>query len=171
MDGYLLDTCILDYWHDAKTDQHHSVVARIAALPPKTPMKMSVVTLGEIEYGHLANSKGDKAKQASFNQFVAERFPPAMEITQHTVTYYGELRARLFEKFSPGNNRKKLRPEQLVNPITARELGIQENDVWIAAQAMEHRLVLVTADHMHRIREVVQDLLQIEDWTLKTASR
>jgi len=55
----------------------------------------------------------------------------------HTANTYGELRSLLFDKYAPNDKRKKnLRPEQLVDPITSLELGIQENDLWIAAQAI-----------------------------------
>ena len=45
------------------------------------------------------------------------------------------------------------------------ELGIDENDLWIAAQAIEHNLVLVTNDEMKRIKHVAGPVLDIEDWT------
>ena len=49
----------------------------------------------------------------------------------------------------------------------ARELGIDENDLWIVAQAVERNLVLVTSDKMWRIRETVCELYPdfgSEDW-------
>jgi predicted nucleic acid-binding protein len=49
--------------------------------------------------------------------------------------------------------------------VTSQELGIQENDLWMAAQALEYNLVFVTNDKMERIREVCADL-QLENWTV-----
>ena len=77
---------------------------------------------------------------------------------------YGELRAKLFEKFAPKNNKKGLRPEQLVDPITSLVLGIQENDLWITAQAMARNLILVTNDKLSRIKEVTGSDLRIKNW-------
>ena len=57
------------------------------------------------------------------------------------------------------------RPEQCFDPITAMELGIEENDLWIAAQACEHKLVLHTNDGIARIRDIAIDLLTVENWT------
>jgi len=60
-----------------------------------------------------------------------------------------------------------MRPEQLIDPITSRELGIQENDLWLCAQAVAHDMVLVTNDKMLRIREVSEDMqpvLRIQNW-------
>jgi tRNA(fMet)-specific endonuclease VapC len=87
-----------------------------------------------------------------------------LNITKATRIYYGSLRARIFEKYAPNERRcRGLRPEQLIDLVTSRELGIQENDLWIAAQALEYNLVLVTNDKMDRIRDVCEDL-QVENW-------
>lgn len=51
------------------------------------------------------------------------------------------------------------------DPVTAKELGIDENDLWIAAQSIEHNLILVSNDKMARIREVAGPVLDVEDWT------
>jgi predicted nucleic acid-binding protein len=55
----------------------------------------------------------------------------------------------------------------LIDPVTSRELGIQENDLWIAAQALEYNLVLVRNDKMDRIRDACEEL-QVENWAAKT---
>ena len=63
-----------------------------------------------------------------------------------------------------------MRPEQLIDPITSRELGIQENDLWLCAQAVAHDMVLVTNDTMRRIREVSQGMqpaLLIQNWAVQ----
>ena len=167
MRGYLLDTNILDYWFNARRPQHDKVVDCIDRLPAGTPLRISVVTLGEVEYGHRAVSPHDTPIQVRFRRFLAEQFPIALEIRKTTTLYYGAWRARLFAEFAPREKRTRTtRPEQLVDPATSRELGIQENDLWIAAQAMEHNLVLVTHDSMERLRHVMDDALRVdfEDW-------
>ena len=91
--------------------------------------------------------------------------PQILPITHHTANHYGTLRARLFNKFAPSAKKgKSQRPEQLRDPVSGRELGIQENDLWIAAQAIERNLVLVSNDKLARIREVVAEELSIKDW-------
>jgi predicted nucleic acid-binding protein len=55
-----------------------------------------------------------------------------------------------------------------VDPTTARELGIDENDLWIAAHAALHNLVLVTADGLANIKEAIKEVgigPKLEDWT------
>jgi predicted nucleic acid-binding protein len=73
----------------------------------------------------------------------------------------------MFQRFAPaGRRRKGRRPEELLDPATSRELGIQENDLWIAAQALQYNYVLVSHDqHMSRIREVSTEL-RLEDWAI-----
>ncbi|MBW2143424.1 MAG: hypothetical protein JRG75_03380 [Deltaproteobacteria bacterium] len=58
-------------------------------------------------------------------------------------------------------------PEDLQERTTAKELGVQENDIWIAAQAIQYNLVLLTADYMKRLEEVSRILtypLQLATW-------
>lgn len=163
MHGYLLDTNIVAYWFDIRRPQHERVVHHIQELPEATPLMISAISLGEIEYG-LQVAKGHTPYQEAFRIFVNTHLPMVLNITQATRIYYGSLRARVFEKYAPNVRRRiGLRPEQLVDPMTSQELGIQENDLWIAAQAWEYNLVFVTNDKMARIREVCEDL-QIENW-------
>ena len=166
MRGYLLDTNILAYWHDPNSPKHEAVIHRLHSLDSATPLRISAVAWGEIEYGHRCVSPSDTAIQAKFRRFLETRLPRVLDIRKTTAIYYGQLRAKLFDKFAPKGKRKGLRPEQPVDPLTAAKVGIQENDLWIAAQAMEHNLVLATHDRITRIREVAPDLLEIEDWTL-----
>jgi hypothetical protein len=75
-------------------------------------------------------------KQAAYNKFVREQCPVALEMTRHVVEQYGELKAWLFNTCGPKKKKSKAkRAEELINPSTGKELGIDENDIWIAAQA------------------------------------
>lgn len=163
MRGYLLDTQTVCYWFDEDADEHTNVNDHIRAVPAETPINMSVVTIGEIEYGLLLTDQPDEEKQSELRAFIQERFPEPLEISRFTPIYYAEIRAKLFAKYPP-HGRKK-RPEKCFDPETASELGIDENDLWIASQAYEHGLVLVTNDKMKKIREVADGLLVVENWT------
>lgn len=165
MDGYLIDTNIVNFWHNSGLLEHVNVMARVTSLPAGTPFYISVVTIGEIYFGHRSTSNPDRAKQQALERFVQIQFPNPLPISQHTPQYYAEIRYRLFHKYPPAS-KKHRRPEQCLEPVTALELGIDENDLWIASQAVEHRLVLVTHDRMARIRDVTSGLLDVEDWTL-----
>ena len=61
------------------------------------------------------------------------------------------------------------RAEELLNPATGKELGIDENDIWIAAQALTHNLLLVTHDSRGNFGKVLGQFapdLKVEDWAL-----
>ena len=169
MPGYLLDTNVVRYWFDpARQEQHQAVTRRIGGLPEHVLMTISAITLGEIEYGHRAlGEKIDREKEDAFLQFIGHRLPMTLDVGKHTRIAYGALRARLFDRYVPSPRKKGLRPEQLVHPVTALELGIHENDLWIAAQALEHNLVLVTHDKMAHLQEVAEEL-RLEDWASPT---
>lgn len=167
MQGYLIDTQTVSYWFDAKVSQHKNVCDHINGLPAGAPLMASVITLGEIAFGHAIAEKPDANKQAAFNAFVQTKFPLPIAITRTTIPYYAAMREAIFKKYPPRGKRQK-RPEQCFDPITAMELGIEENDLWIAAQACEHKLVLVTNDGMARIRDIAIDLLTVENWTEPT---
>ena len=162
MRGYFLDTCVLSGWY--KKDE--AILARVEALPD-VPLWISVAAWGEVEYGFrvLTPPEYHPCAEATFKRFVREKVVRIQDITTHTVESYGKLKALLFSKFAPGKKKRAgLRPEQLVDPVTSLELGIQENDLWMAAQAMQFNFVLATVDKMHRISEVAQGLVTIENW-------
>lgn len=168
--GYLLDTNIIAYWFDAHCEQHSRVLAHVNALPAKSPLVVSAITLGEIEYGHRVESESTYTPvQVKFNDFVKKQCPMILDIRKSTTVDYGRLRALLFAQYGRKKGGRRW-PEQIIEPSTGLSLGIQENDLWIAAQAIEHRLVLVSADkHMIRIHEAANksdaNKLDIEDWT------
>lgn len=161
MDGYLLDTNMISYWYDEEKPEHDAVRQHIESLPNASPLAISVITLGEIEYGHRCVSETDTIRQRDYSRFIVTQIPRVLDISRHAGKLYGQVRAEAFNKWA--ESRKHKRPEQLVDPVTGRELGIQENDLWICAQALEQNLVLVTNDNMARIREVTSEL-QVENW-------
>ncbi len=164
MKGYLIDTQTVSYWFAESCPQHANVKAHVMALDPASQFRVSVVTIGEIEFGHSFTSAPDLIQQQEFRNFIRETFHAPLEISRFTPICYGEIRTLLFKKYPP-KSPKHRRPEQCFDPITATELGIDENDLWIASQAYEHGLVLVTNDRMTRIRDVAGHLLDVENWT------
>lgn len=158
MEGYLLDTNILRYWYDASSEEHSNVMARIKQLPSAAPFWISAITLGEIHYGHSCNPTPDPAGHKEYLAFVGKQVPSVAQVGRHTSEDYGRLRAALFKKYAPRPKRSKSRwIEQLIDPISGKELGAQENDLWIVANALEYGLTLVSNDkHMKRIFDVVQ---------------
>ena len=176
MRAFLLDTNIWEYWYNCKghPKECDNIQKQIEELINKErkseqfvwKLSISVITWGEIDYGYNVMPKKEQSHEAEFRKFISGISPWLVPINRHTAKIYGELRARLFEKYAPNNKRPKgLRPEQLIDPVTSLELGIQENDLWITAQAATFNLTLVTNDKkMNRIHDIAGVSLHIENW-------
>jgi predicted nucleic acid-binding protein len=97
-----------------------SVAAGGVAVELREPWSVSVATLGELEAGVLL-AKDDRVRAARLSRLtaiVAEA--PVLPIDRHVAGFYGRLRAQTGRK--------------------------PHNDLWIAATAIAHELVLLTAD-------------------------
>lgn len=165
MASYLLDTGMVPHYYN----QHPHFAARVAVLLDDSYLFISAITLGEIEFGHAITHSTDLEQRAAIDRFVRSQFPLTFTIpvTRHTAMHYGVLKAELFRQNPPASRREN-HPERCIDRVTGAELGIDENDLWIAAQAIEHNLVLVTNDEMLRIREAAGaagNALDVEDWT------
>lgn len=164
MDGYLLDTNILTYLFDEGSPRHSAVMSHFAVIPTDRPLFISAITLGEIEFGHRCESEHEIPIQRKFNVFLREMFPLILDVRDSTRFCYGMIRASLFHKYRPRAARRPKWPEDLMDQATAKALGVQENDLWLAAQALENNLVLVTNDRMARIRGEASPALRVENW-------
>ncbi len=167
MNGYLLDTNAASIIWNAR-HREHEILRSFLQEKAQSPIWVSVVVLGEIEYGLKIYPKMDEGLQIEVLRQMSEY--PLLEVDKHTVEPYSDLRAALFKKYSPKKRRGKLKvkwPEDLQERTTSKELGVQENDIWIAAQAIQYNLVLLTADYMRRLEEVSKPLtysLQLATW-------
>ena len=170
MNGYLLDTTAASILWDARHSGHKGIKAFLQDIS-FSPIWISIVVLAEVEYGLKIAPKMDIRRQNDVRKEMAQ-FPLVLDLDKHTVDPYSDLRAELFKKYAPKDPKgrvakRKRRPEDLVDRTTAKELGVQENDIWIAAQAIQYNLILVTEDRMSRIAEVSTTLpypLQIAVW-------
>jgi tRNA(fMet)-specific endonuclease VapC len=165
--GYLLDTNHVQYWYDPRCPENARVSAHVATLLSGN-IFISAVTIGEVRFGHQRADKPCAIKQASLEQWIQTQFPhpSPLAITELTTIEYAKVRAMLFKLFPPKGKKQK-RPEDCFDWTMSKELGIDENDLWIASQAMEHNLILVTHDGMHRIRTAASGLnppLIVQDW-------
>lgn len=154
MKAYLLDTNHVEYLFQ----EHERVMARLGSLPPDTQIRASVISLGEIEAGHRITETTDQQRRDDFDRFVAQEFRPlALSVNSTTRNYYADLVGGIWQR-NPPSSRRTRTERHLV------ELGVDINDVWIAAQAIEHNLILVTEDNMQCIREAAGKLLDVENW-------
>lgn len=161
MIGYLLDTNTVSRYHTG----HSYVVDRVQALPADAMLYISAITVGEIVFGHYITVTTDQERRDDFERFIRDEFPPGriLQVTSHAARHYGDIKARLFRLYPPPSRRHN-HPESCIDRVTGQALGIDENDLWIASQSVEHNLILVTNDEMRRIKEVAPEI-DVEDWT------
>ncbi len=168
MDGYLFDTnAVSPLWNVRHPE--HDIIKNFFASVSQSPVWLSTIVLAEIEYGMKITPEMDMDSQNQVRHEMSNH-PFILDIDKHTIDPYSDLRAELFKKFSPRDRRGRLTvkwPEDLIERTSAKELGVQENDIWIAAQAIQYNLILVTGDHMQRLVDVSENLdnpLRIARW-------
>lgn len=95
------------------------------------------------------------------NLFVLRRFFESIRIIPYDAEVcevYGDLKAAFIQRFGPKEIRKR-------QSIKLHQLGVEDNDLWIAATAIRHGLTLVSSDsHFIRIREARG--FPIESWLI-----
>jgi tRNA(fMet)-specific endonuclease VapC len=168
VEGYLLDTNAVAHWYQ----QQPKLAAHVNALDKEAQVRVSVITLGELEFGHNVSLQDrDQERRDAFAKWVDKTFPHprTVDVTRHTRDCYGKVRAAIFDKYPPLGSTEN-HPERCYDRVAASELGFDENDLWIVAQAIEHGLILITQDNMQRIKELAQSAcdfpLQYQDWTV-----
>ena len=164
MDEYLIDTNVLFDMMNAETADSKRVWAERRAR--KAVLHLPVIVLGETQLGfHLGGTNLDDARR-ELDDFLRQNGLVLQQVTRHTAHVYGDLKARLIEKYSSKKTKHRAKwPERWIDPATGADIGVDECDLWIIAQAIERNLVLVTADRMERLREVVKEL-RVENWRI-----
>ena len=149
MDAFLFDTSVLSALLDPKHPYHAETQQWVNALDASAPRYVSVVGLAELSFGiKLAEAfkMGDLPTLMEINQQAQDY--GVLDISKHTSDAYAELKANMAKKYLEGANRRD-RPRWLENWVdknTERRLQVDENDLWMCAQAKERGINFVTAD-------------------------
>ena len=155
MRGYLFDTNHVCKMHE----KHPALIAKLASLPSDAHLYTSVIVLAEIDWGHAVTLTSDQAKRDAYQRFVDSTFvPTALPISVTTRVEYVRILKQIWAKHPPPKGKRTERH--------LLDLGVDINDVWIAATACEHGLVLVTTDNMACIRDEMPTDLQPENWLI-----
>ncbi len=113
---------------------------------------INVIVQGELLF--MAENSDLKTENRSRVQSFLERFD-LYPISPEISDTYAQLKAQLLETFGPNDKATHRR-------IRIQSIGF-DNDLWIAATAIQHRLILVTADRdFDRIQQITN--LQLESW-------
>lgn len=121
-------------------------------------LESSLITTCVIVQGELVDM-AERSQRKESNLAFVDRFIQGIyiyNINESTATIYGQLKAALFNEFAPKEKSKRRK-------TTITNLGFGENDIWIAAVAIQNNLTLVSADSdFVRIKQVKN--LTIESW-------
>lgn len=147
MNGHLLDTSTIRHWYSKRP----SIDEKMLALPGDDLLYISNITLGELEFAHLCRYANDKAKQDAFRRWLKGTFEDRVLVTtEDTARSYAHLRRLICDHYFRAGKQIELFEDSHAN-----RLGIDENDLWLVAQAHEHGLHFITSDKMTRIKEVL----------------
>ncbi len=154
-DTYLLDTSVATIAWDGLHPEHSQIRSRLAAFGDDSIFVCAIST-GEKEYGLRVYTLIDVARSQAIRD--AWRQYQILSIDHHTGKVYGQLRGALFRLYGTRKSRDRIKekwPESLVDKTTGRELGIQENDLWIVSVAVQYDLHLITRDGNEGMRRVL----------------
>lgn len=158
-DAHLLDTSIASIVFDADHPKHDDIRARVLGLGASSTVWICSISFGEIEYGLQVSPAIPAERHAAIRSTLARY--RVYDVDRHTARYYGELRGALFRRFATRDAKGRLKqkqPEALLDPTTSKELGVQENDIWILAVAVQYNLIFVTRDRMTRLVEAAVEV-------------
>lgn len=148
---YLLDTNHCSQIINNNT----SVIKRLRELGD-APVATCVIVRGELLFGAYKSGK----RQENLNNI--ESFLSDIDIfpvDKKASDIYGQLKAAIIDYYGPKEKAKRRK-------FTIDNLGLRENDLWIASVAKSKGYVIVSTDSdFDRIKEV--DDIKVESWLPK----
>jgi len=165
MKDYLLDTNIIHHFARFKmgisTPQSEKIKSKLSQISDKSKILICAISIGEMEYGYNVADTKAKADVQQLCDHIKNY--EILSIDQEIARdHYAEIRAILFENYAPRNEKKKRRLTEWADPISDKNIQVQENDIWICAVAKYYNLTLITDDKMEAIRKVTN--LDIQNW-------
>ena len=155
MPGYLFDTNHFSEW----VRGNPTLLERIAKRPVENIIWLCPIILGEIEFGLNVAATKDVQKQKECREFInAQAMHIFQQMDVETGRQYGYVLGQIYKSY----------PKTEADQSTQKHLTtirVDINDVWLAAVALTHNLILVTDDEMKVIRECVPEL-RVENWLL-----
>jgi tRNA(fMet)-specific endonuclease VapC len=139
-------------------EQNPAFLGHFRNCPPENIVWVCPVSLAEVEWGLRTTNTTDAQRRTRCRRFIEDN---ALEFVQPIQTTtrdsYAEIMERIWRAHLPAMGQKTQRH--------LSDLGVDVNDVWIAAVALEHGLTLLTADRMDTIRNCVPEIV-MENWLL-----
>jgi tRNA(fMet)-specific endonuclease VapC len=149
MEGFLLDTSAPSAYLNPAHQHHAAAVETIDALPQTRMKLVSIVTLGEFQFGLAMAEAADSEQLPVFRERLAAlRHDAPLDMTRHAAAACAALKRRLARRVQARANQTKpsRRIEDWIDAKSGKRLQIDENDLWIAAQAKERDLTVISGD-------------------------
>lgn len=96
----------------------------------------SAIVVGELRF------MAQNSQQRTANLMKIEAFLQRIDIysiDKQTAEIYGDFKSEIIRRFGPKEKRKR-------QTTKLAEIGISENDLWIASTALRHSLIVVSCD-------------------------
>jgi predicted nucleic acid-binding protein len=146
MEQVLLDTNFVSVLFDQRRPNFNAVQTRAQAFAQTDLVYLSVVVLGELRYGMEAAQRVGQDVSHIRSTLVEAASYPLAEIGRHTAEAYGDVKARLADHYLDMSRRPPRWLENWQDRASGQMLQVDENDLWIVAQAVERDYLLVTSD-------------------------
>ena len=148
MEGYLLETSTLTTLLNPNHPKHMAAKVAISDLDPAAPRYVSVIAIAELMFGQRLIEAVVGASPALEAKIAEAQRHALLDVTRHTAAEYAALKTNLANMYLAKLLRKE-RPrwvEDWIDKATGQTLQVDENDLWMCAQARERGLVMITAD-------------------------
>ncbi|HAA29613.1 MAG TPA: PIN domain nuclease [Cyanobacteria bacterium UBA8553] len=129
---YLLDTNHCSYI----INNNHNVIAALRS-HSASEIGISIITYGELLY------MTEKSERKAQNLVAVQTFLASVDlyfIDEETAILYSQLKTAVFNQFAPKDKSKR-------RSTSVGDLGFDDHDLWIAATAVQHNLIVVSADN------------------------
>lgn len=144
---------LLDTNHASRILQGHPVLCRRFARVGSENISIPFVVCGELLY------MAHKSERKEENIRIVQRFLGRIRIIHsdlETCRVYGEMKEAIIRHLGPKQLKKR-------RAVRIQQIGIDDNDLWIAATAIRNGLTLVSADSDFQRIQTVRGL-SLETW-------
>lgn len=131
-----------------------------AKLSADDDLELSICVALKGELVFMAQNSEHKNENMAAIKALCSRFT-VYDIDEEISEIYGEVKASLVAKFGPRDKSKRRKFKM------HKELGISDNDLWIASVAIKNNLVLLTNDEKDFSRITAVSKLRKENWLTK----
>ena len=137
----------------------YAIMGNTPVLDRLADLENELISTCSIVKGELIDMAA-RSQQKQANLDLVQRLLSGLHIhpiDETTAEIYGNLKAAIFDRYAPKDRALRRR-------TTVTQLGIGENDLWIAAIALQYQLTLVTTDQDFQRIQSVQPF-NLESWT------